>query len=388
MKKLLYTVLILVLVLAAGIGFLPHSEEDLPDSGTPASGSAEESAQEPAETVVEIPSGEAAVHFIDVGQGDCTLIDVGEVEVLVDCGDRDHSAFVLDYLSGIVDGELDYLVATHPDSDHIGGIANVLRTFPVGTVIDSGAEKDTYSFLNYKEEVAKHPEILFIEDSDTAFKLGTGAWLRIIETGDGHEDVNDDSVVCLFRYGEILVLLTGDMGIGTEEENLSKFPEVDVLKAGHHGSAWSTGRDFLKKTKPKYVILSAGKDNDYGHPSEYTLQRIAEIGAEPYITIDKGTIILKTDGKNIDFEFAGPTRAAIPSEETGAVSEVAEEAAAAVSAGETPSEAPYIGNANSLKFHHSWCSSVEDMAEHNKVPFDSREDAINAGYRPCQRCDP
>lgn len=337
----------------------------------------------------------AEIHFIDVGQGDCTLIDVGEVEVLVDCGKANQSTDVMEYISPYVDGDLDYFVATHPDDDHIGGAVGILRFFTVDTIIDSGAIKDTYTYYNYMEEV-ENQGIHLMEDEDTAFSLGEGATLQLIETGDGNIDVNEDSVVCVFRCGEISVLLTGDMGVDTEEKTLSKFPKVDVLKAGHHGSAYSTGSAFLQKTRPDYVIISAGKDNEYGHPAPETLKRIGDIGAISYSTIDKGTIILKTDGKTLDFDFTGPTQVEEPADaatygtgESTADPSVSEAAGAAVAGTElTIENAPYIGNANSRKFHHSWCKSVKAMADHNKVPLGSREEAINKYFEPCQNCNP
>ena len=241
----------------------------------------------------------AEIHFIDVGQGDCTLIDVGEVEVLVDCGKANQSTDVMEYISPYVDGDLDYFVATHPDDDHIGGAVGILRFFTVDTIIDSGAIKDTYTYYNYMEEV-ENQGIHLMEDEDTAFSLGEGATLQLIETGDGNIDVNEDSVVCVFRCGEVSVLLTGDMGVDTEEKNLSKFPKVDVLKAGHHGSAYSTGSAFLQKTRPDYVIISAGKDNEYGHPADKVINLLKKTGAEIYRTDTDGDVIFLSDGKNID----------------------------------------------------------------------------------------
>ena len=340
---------------------------------------------EPAQETAVTP---AEVHFIDVGQGDCTLIDVGETEVLVDCGKADQSTKITGYLEKYVDGDLDILIATHPDEDHIGGLVGLLQYYTVDTIVDSGASKETTTYNNYRDEVERRG-IHLMEDEDTAFSLGEGNSLQIIETGDGNIDANEDSVVCVFRCGNVSVLLTGDMGTETEAKNLSKFPKVDVLKAGHHGSAYSTGKALLRKTKPDYVIISAGKDNEYGHPAPQTLERIQEAGAISYSTIDQGTIIMKTDGTTISFDFTGPTMVEEPADAaTYGTGESTEDPAVSITTEKAGSDAPYVGNVNSYKFHHSWCKSVKQMAEHNKVFFNTREEAVNAHFKPCKNCNP
>ena len=392
--RVLLALLIIMMLCLTGCGPEGSADDPAPESKPETSAPVTENKSPAGETVAVTPAS-AEVHFIDVGQGDCTFIDVGETEVLVDCGKADQSTKIMEYISPYVDGELDYFVATHPDDDHIGGAVGILRFFTVGTIIDSGAIKDTYTYYNYKEE-AENQGIHWMEDEDTAFSLGEGNALQIIETGDGNIDVNEDSVVCVFRCGEVSVLLTGDMGSETEEKNLSKFPKVDVLKAGHHGSAYSTGTAFLKQTRPDYVIISAGKDNEYGHPAPETLKRISDIGAISYSTIDRGTIILKTDGKTLNFDFTGSAQVEEPADaatygtgESTTDPSVSEAAGAAAAGTElTIENAPYIGNLKTRKFHYANCKSVRDMKDKNKDPLGSRDEAIRLGYEPCGNCHP
>lgn len=388
MKKgllILSIIMVLILVIGCGIEETEKAPADEPES-VAAENPAQKEVSEPVTKTAEVKPAE--VHFIDVGQGDCTLIDVGETEVLVDCGKADQSTKITGYLENYVDGDLDILVATHPDEDHIGGLVGILQYYTVDTIVDSGASKETTTYNNYRDEVERRG-IHLMEDEDTAFSLGEGNSLQIIETGDGNIDANEDSVVCVFRCGDVSVLLTGDMGTETEEKNLSKFPNVDVLKAGHHGSAYSTGKDFLNRVRPDYVIISAGRDNDYGHPAPQTLERIKEAGAISYSTIDEGTIIMKTDGTAISFDFTGPTKVEEPAgAATYGTGESKEDTAVSITTEKAGSDAPYVGNVNSYKFHHSWCKSVSQMAEHNKVFFNTREEAVNAHFKPCQNCNP
>ena len=279
MKKFLTFALALVLVFSAA-ACTSTDGVDTPDSDSEVSGQP------------------LSVHFIDVGQGDCTLVDFGDVEILVDGGDYDTWEAVEEYIRPLVNGKLDYVIATHPDADHVGGLTYILTDFSIGTIIDSGSYKNTETYSNYIASVGASDGAV-VYDDDMTFDLGGGAVLSIIETGDSHADVNDDSVVSEIRYGSFSLLMTGDMGCETERENLKKFRSTTVLKAAHHGSSYSTSEDFLERVRPDYVIISAGKDNSYGHPHAETLSRISDAGAQALSTTEYGTIIAETDGKRI-----------------------------------------------------------------------------------------
>ena len=279
MKKFLTFALALVLVFSAA-ACTSAGSIDTPDSDSEVSGQP------------------LSVHFIDVGQGDCTLVDFGDVEILVDGGDYDTWEAVEEYIRPLVNGKLDYVIATHPDADHVGGLTYILTDFSIGTIIDSGSYKNTETYSNYIASVGASDGAV-VYDDDMTFDLGGGAVLSIIETGDSHADVNDDSVISEIRYGSFSLLMTGDMGCETERENLKKFRSTTVLKAAHHGSSYSTSEDFLERVRPDYVIISAGKDNSYGHPHAETLSRISDAGAQALSTTEYGTIIAETDGKRI-----------------------------------------------------------------------------------------
>ena len=235
------------------------------------------------------------VHFLDVGQGDAALIDCGTVEVLIDGGDNGAGEDVVAYLAPYVDGALDYVIATHPDADHIGGLDNVLEAYQVGEVIDSGRASDTKTYADYWAAVQAEG-CTFSYDTDRIIPLSGNTVLSILETGDDWADSNDCSVVAQLTCGNVQVLFTGDMTQEVEAASLSLFGDIDVLKVGHHGSASSTSPAFLDVVQPECAVVSYGLDNRYGHPTTQVLQRLLGRGIPVYGTGKSGPIVLTTDG--------------------------------------------------------------------------------------------
>lgn len=241
------------------------------------------------------------VHFIDVGQGDATLIDCGEVEVLIDGGDNKAGPTVVEYLRPYVDGKLDYIIATHPDTDHIGGLDDVLATYDVGEVIDGGKRASSKTYQDYFSAAQAEPGCTFSYDEDRVISLGPGTVLSILETGDGWSSVNDSSVVAQLDCGSVQILFTGDISQRVERECLPLFEEIDVLKVGHHGSSSSSCQEFLDVIQPEYAVASYQVGNSYHHPTVSALQRLLERGATVYGTGKSGSVILSTDGRSYRF---------------------------------------------------------------------------------------
>ncbi len=239
------------------------------------------------------------VHFIDVGQGDSTFIDIGEFEVLIDAGDNSSGDIVSQYISNMVDGSLDIVVATHPDADHIGGLDDILSAFDVDLLIDSGKSHTTKTYAAYINAVLNEDGLVFINDSDLRYKLGEGVFFSIIETLDDSNDNNEVSVVCALFIGDISMLFAADIESIIELEYGDKFGHYDVLKIAHHGSRTSTTETFLDTVKPTYGIISCGKDNRYGHPHDEVLERLQERNVEVYRTDIHGTIVISVIDNNV-----------------------------------------------------------------------------------------
>ena len=241
------------------------------------------------------------VHFIEVGQGDAALIDAGELEVLIDGGTNKAGPRLVEYLQGHVDGILDYVIATHPDHDHIGGLDDVLAAFSVGEIIDSGYPNSTQSWADYWAAVEAEPDCRLSFDEDRIIPLTETAYLEIIETGDHWTSSNDSSIIAQLVCSQVDVLFTGDMTAAAERESLSLFRDVEILKVAHHGSKSSTCQEFLDVIQPEHAVVSYKLGNTYGHPTTGVLQRLFDCGTTVYGTGKSGTVVLTTNGQAYSF---------------------------------------------------------------------------------------
>jgi len=240
------------------------------------------------------------IHFIDVGQGDSIFVDYGDYEILIDAGDNSSGDKVTDYISQYIDGNLELIIATHVHEDHIGGLDTVMNSYQIDRVIDSGDAAETATFNDYFAAI-REEDCVYIADEDMKIDIGDNAVLTIIETDDGKSNHNNNSVIAMIDYQDIEILLTGDMESPAERRHLTKFTDIDVLKAGHHGSSTASCEDFLSVVKPETVIISCAEENTYQHPHKETVNRFLNIGASVYGTFMSGTIVLTTDGSTCIF---------------------------------------------------------------------------------------
>ena len=245
------------------------------------------------------------VHFIDVGQGDSILLHSSQgTDVLIDAGNPGDGAKVLAYIKSLKIKDLDYVVATHPHADHIGGLADVIEGITVKNVIDTGVSYSSSSLERYLKAV-KAKKIPFrtvlagdkLSVDDKMLKLNVLAPYK--DQLNYGKNVNDVSIVIRATFGNISFLLTGDAGTPTEDRLLMNKINVKstILKVGHHGSRSSTGDTFLMSVKPEIGAIEVGADNDYGHPTQDTLDRLTKRNVQVYRTDQHGTIVVTTDGK-------------------------------------------------------------------------------------------
>lgn len=244
---------------------------------------------------------EISIHFIDVGEGDSTLINLPDGKnILIDAGSPAAGPGLVKYLRSIGARRIDHLIFTHPHDDHIGGVFDILSEFEVGNFYDNGSSnfsspvygdyiKSVRSDL-VKYRILQAGEQLSFED----LKIEVINPLLPL-TG----DLNEDSIVLRVRYGEIAILFAGDMGKSGERRLLNTGAELKshVLKVGHHGADNTCSEEFLDAAGPQAAVISASAVNKYTQPGKRTLDRLERAGVEIYRTDRNGHIILKTDGK-------------------------------------------------------------------------------------------
>ena len=295
----------------------------------------------------EIPDGSAEIHYIDVGQGDATLVLADGMSVLIDTGVRDSEDALINYLKDKGIQTLDYFIITHFDSDHYGEAADIVDAFKINNLIlpdqiklnDEGEDQATYK--NFIDKVAAKNDEIFVSIIENNDDIGQRVICddiididdkndRVINVGvidpekegdkadleleffapikDDYKDSNDYSVVFMLRWGATKMLFTGDAEKNSEADIVERYGislddlfDCDVFKAGHHGSRTSSCDAILDAASPKYIIISCGVDNSYGHPHSEAMERFNKVVEEDniLITAEKGTIILTTDGEKI-----------------------------------------------------------------------------------------
>ena len=180
----------------------------------------------------------------------------------------------------------------------------MLQTYSVDLIIDSGEAHTSQTYKAYLKQVEEQKQLgaQYLEDDDLVFELADGVTFEVIETGDDNGDRNNNSVVTKLTYNDVAFLFTGDMESDVEKKILSRDLDVDILKAGHHGSKTSSSMAFLEVVKPKTVVISAGKNNTYGHPHPVLLNRLKAYTEDIYVTADLGHIVITTDGQTYEVE--------------------------------------------------------------------------------------
>ena len=245
-----------------------------------------------------------AVHFIDVGQGDCIYVRAPDgSDMLIDAGENGNDKKILAYLKKYGDRELDYVVATHPHSDHIGSLDEVIADCTVHNVImprlSDVNTPTTSGYTSLLKAVKKSKAKVISAKPGKVFML-QDAVCTVLSPKTQSENLNNMSVVLRLELGERSFLFTGDAETEVEKQMLqgdyaSKL-NVDVLKLGHHGSHTSSSAAFLKAVLPEYGVISCGAGNDYGHPHKETLQKLSKLETTVMRTDKQGSIRFYTDG--------------------------------------------------------------------------------------------
>lgn len=244
------------------------------------------------------------VHFIDVGQADAIFIKKGDQAMLIDGGNNSDGKMIVDYIKKKNISKLEYIIATHPHADHIGGLDDVVDNFEIGKIIMPDVISTTQTFEDFIDSIGKKNLSLTKPKLGAEYDLN-GALITVIAPSEKvYSILNDYSVVVKVQYGNNSFLFTGDAEKTSETEMLEKnkaILSVDVLKLGHHGSMTSTTKDFLDAVDPQYAVISVGRENKYGHPDDEVLNRLISKNIHIYRTDLDGNIIAISDGNTIIF---------------------------------------------------------------------------------------
>lgn len=351
MKKIIAAIAAALLVALMGILF-PEAEPEVPKALTPISGNG------------------LTVHFIDVGQADCALLECDGKFMIIDGGNVEDGQLVVSYLKQMGVETLDRVVCTHAHEDHVGGLPAVLSVFDAGKVYAPVAEYDSKVFRDFVEKTEERTGEITVPTPGDQFTLGS-ATCTVLGPVKGYDEANDTSIVLKVSYGESDFLFTGDMEAAAENDMIDYWGdqldwEVEVLKVGHHGSNTSSGYRFVYETSPAYGVISVGEGNSYNHPNEEPLSRLKDAGVMIFRTDYLGHVIARTDGGEITFTW----------ENQNAAPEDAEPA--------DPAMNILYGNKKSKVFHTDDCKNLP--GESNRVEFPDYDAAIAEGYKPCGSC--
>lgn len=332
------------------------------------------------------------VRYIDVGQGDSALVSCDGHHMLIDGGPPRSSQRVYTVLKNEGVNHLDAVIATHADADHIGGISAALNAASTDVCYCSVTESDTKTFESMKKYLDRQGIGITVPRIPTTFDLGS-AKVSLIGPVRTFKEDNNNSIVCRIDYGASSFLFMGDAELKAERAMMQAGVDVhaDMVKIGHHGSHNSTGLGFLRKVDPTYAIISVGADNDYGHPTDAVMNRLAKAGIEYWRTDQSGDIVATSDGEYI---YVSPTKEKVDiepaSKDNNQAADIASKAGASAAAGDGIAKT-YILNTRSHVIHNPDCASVKRMKDKNKLEFTgtiAEIQEMDDEYHPCGNCKP
>lgn len=411
-KQCSFVILFVIVLLAFGFPAVkifaraPHNNVFRKTKGIEGTASESESP-----SIQEDADQQFAVYFIDVGQGDSALILCDGHVMLIDGGRSNQSDRLFTFLKDRGVTHLDYIVATHPDDDHIGGLAGALNYASADIALSPVVTHDSQAFQNFKKYLDKQGGKLLVPKAGEQYSLGSSVIsvlgpLEIVES----DSDNNNSLVLKIDHGNNSFLFTGDAENKEELDILHTSVNLKstVLKVGHHGSASSTGEEFLAAVDPAVAVISCGEDNEYGHPTEEVLERLKSHEVQILRTdlqgditfFEKSGVLICEVERNKDANVLEAGRLntedqPIPLQEQDTSNEDQIPDQTTVTRGVSTNNEPennerdYIVNTKTGKFHYPDCQGVKQMKEANKeyVTCD-RQDLISQGYESCGICHP
>lgn len=322
------------------------------------------------------------VHFMDVGQADSAFIELGNGQtMLIDAGRGGDANSIINYIRELQYESIDYVVATHPHEDHIGGMATVLNNFNIGTMYMPKQAHTTNSFANMLDVI-----------DDKKIDLYTAkAGVNILSSGildidilapfsESESNLNNVSAVVRITYGKTVMLFTGDAEHVIENQLLNSGIDADVLKVSHHGAGSASSSGFIKEVSPEVAVISVGEGNSYGHPHADTLAILNEVGAKIYRTDELGTIVVTADqNKKITVDKKAST---VKENAPPVVSSTYEEKLQDTKTEVDNQDQVVYRTKTGKKYHRSGCSYLKSKIQ------TTVSEAQAMGLGPCSGCNP
>lgn len=319
-----------------------------------------------------------SIYFLDVGQGDSSIIITPDDRVvMIDSGPNE--SLILGYLQNFGISHIDLLIATHAHADHITGMDKIIAKYKPKAFIDPGVPHTTATYQRMISAVDKY-DIDYYRGISRKINLGS-LTLTILPPANPlirDSELNNNSVVVRLDFRDFSCLFTGDIEKKREGQLLIKSRSnlnVDILKVGHHGSSSSSSSFFIKSVRPKIAVICCGQGNKYGHPHQETISLLQSLGIEIYRTDLSGTILIKTDGIDYQIFTEKESIRAPPVVKTDTKTTETQ-------------EYKYAASKKSEVFHYINCFYVARIKPENLILFKTREEAIASGRRPCKKCKP
>lgn len=285
----------------------------LSPAGSPQQGSAASSQQDSGtSSATTQTSANVTIKFIDVGQGESILIALPEKTMLIDAGPTGSAPKIAQVLQELGRNKIDYLVATHPDEDHIGGMADVISSTQIGTIYAPNKTNNTATYRKFLTAIQDNNLQITLAEAGTIIDQTDSYKLEILwpKKDANFPDTNDYSIIIKLTVGNKTFLFTGD---APTNAILNSNPgHIDVLKLSHHGSRTGTTEQLVRKLSPTYAVLSYALDNSYGHPMQSVLNALRKHSVEVWGTGANGTITITCDGTNIDISGEKPGTVVAP----------------------------------------------------------------------------
>lgn len=337
-------------------------------------------------TVPDETGSELTVTFIDVGQGDSTLICCDGYAMLIDAGgESEGSPAVSDALRQHSITSLDYVILTHPDADHIMQADEVVASVDCKMLLLPECQNNSTHFTNLMDAIGDKGYAITTPVVGTTYSLGSASFILLAPNSTTYNSNNDYSIALLLTHGDNTFLFTGDAQERSEDEMLQNeySLDADVYHVGHHGGNTSSTVDFLNAVTLIYAVISCGEDNTYGHPRAEVLNNLRSMGVQVFRTDEQGSIVATSDGTAITWNCSPSTtwQAGEPQDSAASSSSPSLSSSGTVMA--------YVLNTNTMKFHYPDCSSVPTIHIENRQDITcTREELIQQGFESCGNCHP